>query len=78
VSASWTLAGRESVLGILARWLRGRGREVRAFLLVLARFLLIVGGLGALTASLWVLALPARLAGLGVSLLLLEWLVKRR
>lgn len=79
VSATWTLAGRESVLGILARWMRRRGREVRAFLVLAMRFVLIVGSLGVLVASAWVAwGLAPGLAALGVAGLLLEWVVKRR
>jgi hypothetical protein len=75
---AWTLTGRESMLGVLGRWLRQRRREVSAFLLVALRFVLVVAALGLITLSAygvdWKLG---ALAG-GVSLLLLEWIVKRR
>lgn len=77
-SVGWTLAGRQSILGILARWLRQRGRRVAAVLAIAARFILIVVGLALLVAAAWVLATPAGLAAAGVACLLLEWVVKRQ
>ncbi len=74
---AWSLAGRESVLGILARWARRRRAAILPVLLVLVRLVLVVGGLGLLTAAAWSLALPAGLAAAGISLLLIEWIVKR-
>jgi CHASE2 domain-containing sensor protein len=66
------------MLGILARMLRRRGREVSALLLVALRFVLVVAGLGALVAAAWLVAVPLGLAAGGVALLLLEWMVKRQ
>jgi hypothetical protein len=66
------------MLGILARWVRRKRRAILPFLAVALRLLLVVGGLGMLTAAAWALALPAGLAAGGVSLLLLEWIVKRQ
>jgi hypothetical protein len=73
---AWSLAGRESALGVLGRWLRRRKAEVSAFLLVALRFVLAALGLITLSAYGVDWKLGA-LAG-GVSLLLLEWIVKRR
>jgi hypothetical protein len=78
VSATWSVAGRESVLGILARWVRQRGREVSAGLAVLLRFVLVAAGLAAVTVGFWTLAHWAGWMAGGASLLLLEWVVKRR
>lgn len=78
VSAAWSVAGRESVLGILARWVRRRGREGGALLAVLLRFVLVAAGLVAVTVGFWSLAHWAGWMVGGVSLLLLEWIVKRR
>lgn len=75
---AWTLTGRESALGILARWVQRRRRDVAAFLAVALRLLLVVAGLGLLTSAAWALALPAGLATAGLSCLVLEWIVKRR
>jgi len=74
---AWTLTGRESMLGVLGRWLRRRRAQVSAFLAVALRLVLVVAGLGALVAAAWMLAVPAGLAAAGVSLLLLEWIIKR-
>lgn len=76
---AWTLAGRESMLGILARWLRRRGRALWPVVLVAFRFVIILGSLAALAAGAWVTwGLGAGLAASGVAGLLLEWVVKRR
>jgi hypothetical protein len=75
---AWSLAGRESVLGILARWMRRRRSAILPALRLFLRFVLILGALGMFTAAAWILALPAGLAAGGVSLLLLEWTVKRQ
>ena len=72
------MAGRESLLGVLARWLRRRGRDVRAFLLVAVRFALVVAGLGLLVMAAWQASHVAGYAAGGVALLVLEWIVKRR
>jgi hypothetical protein len=75
---AWSLAGRESALGVLGRWLRQRRREVSAFLLVALRFVLVVAALGLITLSAYGVAWQLGAAAGGVSLLLLEWIVKRR
>jgi hypothetical protein len=75
---AWSLAGRESALGVLGRWLRKRRREVSAFLLVLLRFVLVVAALGLITLSAYGVAWQLGALAGGVSLLLLEWIVKRR
>jgi len=78
VSVAWSISGRESVLGILARWLRRRGREVRAFLAVAIRFVMVLAALGAFVWAAWRWDMSAGLVVAGASLLLLEWIVKRR
>lgn len=75
---AWSLAGRESALGVLSRWLRRRQREVSALLLVLLRFVLVVTALGLITLSAYGVAWQLGAFAGGVSLLLLEWIVKRR
>lgn len=66
------------MLGVFGRWLQRRRREVGAFLLVALRFVLVVAALGLITlAAYGVTWQLGALAG-GVSLLLLEWIVKRR
>lgn len=75
---AWSLAGRESALGVLGRWLRQRRREVSAFLLVALRFVLVVAALGLITLSAYGVAWQLGALAGGVSLLLLEWIVKRR
>lgn len=67
------------MLGILARWFRRRRTAVVAFLALALRLVLIVGSLGVLVASAWIAwGLAPGLAALGVTGLLLEWIVKRR
>ncbi len=66
------------MLGIAARWLGRRHRQILPLLAVALRLLLVVAGLTLLTAAAWALALPAGLATAGLSCLLLEWIVKRR
>lgn len=75
---AWSIAGRESMLGILARWLRRRSRDVRAFLTVALRFLLVVAGLASIAYGVWTLAHWAGYITGGAALLVLEWVVKRR
>jgi hypothetical protein len=75
---AWQLAGRESMLGVLSRWLRRRGREVSAFLLVALRFVLVVAALGLITLSAYGVAWQLGALAGGLSLLLLEWIVKRQ
>lgn len=83
VSAAWSATGRESALGIFARWLgrtlRHRGAQVRTVLAVALRFVIILAGFGAITAGVWVgVGLAWGLVVGGVSLLVLEWIVKRQ
>jgi hypothetical protein len=79
VSASWAVAGRESMLGALARWLTRRRRDVGAFLAVAVRFVLVVAGLGLPVAGVWMLAGAAwGLIVAGPAALVLEYVVKRR
>ena len=75
---AWSLAGRESALGILSRWLRRRRREVSAFLLTALRLVLVVAALGLITLSAYGVAWQLGALAGGVSLLLLEWIVKRQ
>jgi hypothetical protein len=75
---AWQLTGRESMLGILARWLRQRRREAGAFLAVALRFVLVVAALGLITLSAYGVAWQLGALVGGLSLLLLEWIVKRR
>lgn len=74
---AWSLTGRESVLGILARWLGRRRVQVAAFLAVALRLVLVVGGLGMISWAAWGVAWQLGALAVGVSLLLLEWVVKR-
>jgi hypothetical protein len=78
VSIGWSPVGRESVLGILGRWLRRQGRGIGAFLLVALRFVLVVAALGLITLAAYGVAWQLGALAGGVSLLLLEWVVKRR
>lgn len=75
---AWTLTGRESLLGVLGKWVRRRRAEVGAFLLVALRFVLVVAALGLITLSAYGVAWQLGALAGGVSLLLLEWIVKRR
>lgn len=78
VSVGWSPMGRESLLGVAGQWLARRRREVGAFLLVLVRFVLVVAALGLITLSAYGVAWQLGALAGGVSLLLLEWIVKRR
>lgn len=75
---AWTLTGRESVLGILARWLRRRQQQVSAFLAVAVRFLLVVTGFALLVVAAWQWSHIAGYATAGLACLVLEYVVKRR
>lgn len=66
------------MLGILGRWLARRRRELGAFLLVALRFVLVVAALGLITLSAYGVSWQLGALAGGVSLLLLEWVVKRR
>lgn len=75
---AWQLTGRESMLGILVRWLRQRRREAAAFLAVAVRFVLVVAALGLITLSAYGVAWQLGALVAGLSLLVIEWIVKRR
>lgn len=75
---TWSVAGRDSVLGVLGRWLQRRRAQLVAFLTIAVRFVLVVAGLGLLSAAAWRWSMIAGLAAAGVSCLILEWAVKRR
>jgi hypothetical protein len=75
---AWSVTGRESLLGVLGRWVRRRRTEVGAFLLTALRFVLVVAALGLITLSAYGVAWQLGALAGGVSLLLLEWIVKRR
>lgn len=66
------------MLGILGRWLRRRREAVGAFLLTALRLVLVVAALGLITLSAYGVAWQLGALAGGVSLLLLEWIVKRR
>lgn len=66
------------MLGVFGRWFRRRGREVSAFLLVFLRFVLVVAALGLITLSAYGVAWQLGALVGGLSLLVLEWIVKRR
>ncbi len=78
---TWTFTGRQSLLSTVARWAAPRLRRSRATigagLRLLLRLLLVIAGLGLLSAAAWMIAVPFGLAAAGVSCLLLEWVVKR-
>lgn len=78
VSIGWSLTGRESLLGVLGRALRRRAAGIGAFLLVALRFVLVVVALGLITLSAYGVAWQLGALVGGLSLLLLEWIVKRR
>lgn len=84
----WTIASRRSLLGIagagvaqLAARARRAGRlagvSLGAALRIAFRFALTVAGLGFLDLAAWSFNRPAGYAALGLSLLVLEWAVKR-
>jgi len=75
---AWTMTGKESMLGIMARWLGRRRAQVGAFLAVAVRFVLVVAGLALLVAAAWGASRIAGLAAGGVACLVLEYVVKRR
>lgn len=78
---AWTLAGKESLLSIAYRALRvaiqRRKRALVAVLLLTLRLTLTIGGLGFVCWGFFALAFWAGLFSVGVSLLVLEWVVKR-
>jgi hypothetical protein len=79
--ATWSIAGRESLLSLAARKLArlpALGRTARTALLLLVRVALVLVGLGLLVAAAYVaLGLAAGLAAGGVAAFILEWAVKR-
>lgn len=72
------MTGRESALSLLGRWLTRRRAAVGAVLLTLLRLVLIVTALGLITLSAYGVAWQLGALAGGISLLLLEWIVKRR
>lgn len=74
---SWSLAGRESLLGLLGKKLKTLRLVTKAALLLILRMLLVVGGLAFVCAAAYTIALPLGLLTTGISLLVLEWVVKR-
>lgn len=78
---SWSLAGRESALTVMSRGLkrfwRNNSRKAIVVLATVFRLLFVAGGLGAMVAAAWVVALPLGLLALGIALLGFEWWVKR-
>ena len=85
---TWNVAGRQSLLGIVGKALRSAGKSTarsigRAGLLTAAavrvafRFLLIVAGLGFMDFAAWSWHRPVGYLAIGLSLLVLEWAVKR-
>lgn len=75
---AWQLTGRESLLGVFGKWVRRRRTEVGAFLLTALRLVLVVAALGLITLSAYGVTWQLGALAGGVSLLLLEWIVKRR
>lgn len=80
----WSPLGRQSLLTITAlalgkawRKLRRSGHLTAAVLRVALRFALTVAGLGFIDEAAWMWHRPAGVLAIGVSLLVLEWLVKR-
>jgi hypothetical protein len=77
----WSLAGRESALGIawksLARFASTSGRRARTVLLVALRLCLQVAGLGLVSVAAWGVAWQLGLFVAGLSCFVFEWLVKR-
>jgi hypothetical protein len=76
-SATWSLTGRESLLSLLGKKLKTLRLLTRAVLLLILRMLLVVGGLAFVCAAAYAIALPLGLLTTGMSLLILEWMVKR-
>jgi hypothetical protein len=74
---TWTISGRQSLLSILGRRLKASRLVTVAVARLIFRFLLVVAGLGLLSAAAWTVAVPLGLAAAGVSCLVLEWAVKR-
>lgn len=75
---AWSMSGRESLLGIFARWLGRRRRAIVPALLTVLRLVLVVAGLGLLVVAAWQASHIAGYAAGGAACLLLEWVVKRR
>lgn len=75
--AVWTVTGKQSLLGILGQKLARAQVLTRALLLLVLRVLFVVAGFGCITAAAWMVAVPLGLFVAGLSLLVLEWAVKR-
>lgn len=82
--ATWTVTGRSSLLSVIAHHtgrLLTSVKSARPLLLgvltVVARLLLTVAGLGCIVTAAYLVAIPLGWCAAGVSLLLLEWVVKR-
>jgi hypothetical protein len=77
----WSLAGRESLLGIagrkLAKFAATSGRRARTALLVALRLCLQVAGLALISIAAWGVAWQLGVFVAGLSCFVLEWLVKR-
>lgn len=74
---AWTLSGKESMLGIFARWLGRRRRAILPALLLALRLVLVVAALSLITLSAYGVAWQLGALVGGLSLLVLEWIVKR-
>lgn len=74
---SWSLAGRESLLSLLGKKLKHVRLFSKAVLLLVLRMLLVVSGLAFVCAAAYTIATPLGLLTTGISLLILEWVVKR-
>lgn len=81
VVTSWTITGQKSLLSILGAKMQTASKQtwnrVLAVLQVLFRVFLVVLALVAFTVAAWMVAVPLGLVVAGVSLLVVEWLVKR-
>jgi len=77
LTGSWSVTGRESLLSAIGKSLKRSRIITKSILLLTLRLLLVVAGLGFVCASAYVIALPLGLVITGVSLLVLEWVVKR-
>ena len=81
---TWTVTGRQSLLSLAGKAMAPLGRRLTrarmftaAVLRLVLRVLLVVAGLGLLSAAAWLVAVPLGLAVGGLSCLVLEWAVKR-
>ena len=75
---AWSLAGKESALAVLGRWLSRRRREVLTALAIIVRSTLIVAGFTAPVIGIWMeWGTPAGLIAAGPAALIVEYFVKR-